>query len=257
MDRYSSSRCLTSYLKSNVTYSLKSVMSVAFNRTAIQKVPSSSALYVKNLLDVSYAAKKMSFDFNIVKSMSSVAFDTTNEQEECLKNVCKKVCASTRAHQKSETTFMTKYLMPFIDTIILDGTDDSVEYSMTDGYDYKKRTKPDFMLGTEDRKRSVHFFYVEVKRPDIKSVHQEEDDYVKLLKQLKDSIDHQVKLGMSNPVSIGLLCEGFSCCIYMMAIVEEGVYLSSCLRKFQLVEDPSMILNVLPAFEVFWFIKVC
>ncbi|OAD05452.1 hypothetical protein MUCCIDRAFT_162135 [Mucor lusitanicus CBS 277.49] len=50
--RYSSSRCLTSYLKSNVTYSLKSVKSVAFNRTAIQKVPSSSALYVKKLLDI-------------------------------------------------------------------------------------------------------------------------------------------------------------------------------------------------------------
>lgn len=42
-----------------------------------------------------------------------------------------------------------------------------------------------------------------------------------------------------------------------MNILEEGVYSSACLRKFQLIEDHSMIMNMLPAFEAFWFIKVC
>jgi len=64
------------------------------------------------------------------------------------------------------------------------------------------------MVGIQDRKRELYFFYVEVKRPKVKSVYQEEDDYVKLLKQLKESIDNQLKLGMKNPKSFGLLCEG-------------------------------------------------
>jgi len=77
-----------------------------------------------------------------------------------------------------------------------------------DGSDEKKKKKPDFMVGIQDRKRELYFFYVEVKRPKVKSVYQEEDDYVKLLKQLKESIDNQLKLGMKNPKSFGLLCEG-------------------------------------------------
>jgi len=73
----------------------------------------------------------------------------------------------------------------------------------------KKKKKPDFMLGITDRKREAYYyFYVEVKRPDAKSIYQEEDDYVKLLKQMKGSIDNQAYLGMANPVSLGLLCEG-------------------------------------------------
>jgi len=77
-----------------------------------------------------------------------------------------------------------------------------------DGSDAKKRKKPDFMLGIKDRKRELYYFYVEVKRPKVKSIYQEEDDYAKLLKQLKGSIDNQLKLGMKDPKSFGLLCEG-------------------------------------------------
>lgn len=64
------------------------------------------------------------------------------------------------------------------------------------------------MLGIMDRKRDIYNFFVEVKRPDAKSIYQEEDDYVKLMKQMKGSIDNQAYLEMANPVSLGLLCEG-------------------------------------------------
>ncbi|KAL0139402.1 hypothetical protein V8B55DRAFT_1438176 [Mucor lusitanicus] len=91
-----------------------------------------------------------------------------------------------------------------------------------------------------------------MKRPERKSCHQEEEDHVKLLKHMQFSINSQAKLGITNLVSFGQLCEEFCCCLYEMKLLEEGIYVSSCLRKFQLVEDPSMILNVIPAFEAFW-----
>lgn len=62
-----------------------------------------------------------------------------------------------------------------------------------DGPEEKKKKKPDFMLDITDRKREAYYFYVEVKRPDPKSIYQEEDDYVKLLKQMKGSIDNQAR----------------------------------------------------------------
>ncbi|KAL9537239.1 hypothetical protein MBANPS3_011956, partial [Mucor bainieri] len=111
------------------------------------------------------------------------------------------------------------------------------------------------MLGLESRKRIVNLFYMKVKRPDIKSCHQKEDDYTKLLKQMKDSIDLQVTLGMSKPVSVGILCEDFSCFLYRMRLLQDGAYVSVCLRKFLLVEDMIMIVNVTAAFEALWFVK--
>ena len=76
-----------------------------------------------------------------------------------------------------------------------------------DGVEGNKK-KPDFMLGIKNRKRTMFFFFVEVKRPDITSNHQEENDYVKLLKQLKSSIDEQLKIKVKAPAAYGLLCEG-------------------------------------------------
>jgi hypothetical protein len=47
-----------------------------------------------------------------------------------------------------------------------------------------------------------------VKRPEQSSIYQDEDDYVKLLKQMKTSVDAQIDLGVRNPTSLGLLVEG-------------------------------------------------
>ncbi|CAO3635985.1 unnamed protein product [Mucor fragilis] len=88
---------------------------------------------------------------------------------------------------------MNQKLMPFLQTILLEGTNGSTIYSIIDGPEEKKKKKPDFMLDITDRKREAYYFYVEVKRPDPKSIYQEEDDYVKLLKQMKGSIDNQAR----------------------------------------------------------------
>ncbi|CAO3658156.1 unnamed protein product [Rhizopus stolonifer] len=163
---------------------------------------------------------------------------------------------TSKVHKKSEASFLDRYLMSFLNAFFLERADDTVIYSIIDGFDEKKKKKPDFMLGIEDRKREVYYFYIEVKRPNIKSIYQEEKDFVKLLKQMKASIDSQVKLGMKSPKSLGLLCEGFSSSLYQMTLQEEGVYISACLRSFQLVENKNMILNVVSAVEAFGFVKV-
>jgi hypothetical protein len=49
------------------------------------------------------------------------------------------------------------------------------------------------MIGLADRQRELHFFFVEINKPAISSKWQVEDDFVKLMKQLKSSIDKQVE----------------------------------------------------------------
>ncbi|GAA5803102.1 hypothetical protein HPULCUR_008577 [Helicostylum pulchrum] len=49
----------------------------------------------------------------------------------------------------------------------------------------------------------------EIKRPDTTSKYQPEDDFVKLMKQMKSSLCDQLCFGVANPTSLGLLVEGF------------------------------------------------
>lgn len=74
------------------------------------------------------------------------------------------------------------------------------------------------MIGFRNRKRDIYLFFVELKRPSKQSKYQVEDDYTKLVKHLKASIDAQANLGIEKPTSFGLLCEGinifFRKCIY-------------------------------------------
>lgn len=64
------------------------------------------------------------------------------------------------------------------------------------------------MIGTEFKNKDVYFFQVEIKRPAMQSRYQVEDDEIKLYREMKDFVDEQLKLGVSNPSSLGLLVEG-------------------------------------------------
>jgi hypothetical protein len=68
--------------------------------------------------------------------------------------------------------------------------------------------KPDIAFGISYKGKGRFFFFVEVKRPGQSSIYQDEDDYVKLLKQMKTSVDAQIDLRVRNPTSLGLLVEG-------------------------------------------------
>lgn len=70
------------------------------------------------------------------------------------------------------------------------------------------RKKPDVMIGTQYKKKGIYFFYVEVKRPLMQSKYQVEDDAVKLHKEMKDSVNSQLSLGVENPSSLGPVVEG-------------------------------------------------
>lgn len=72
----------------------------------------------------------------------------------------------------------------------------------------KDRKKPDFMVGTKLKKKDLYFFFIEVKRPDTTSKYQPENDYTKLMKHMKGSVDEQLCLGVQNPLSLGILVEG-------------------------------------------------
>ena len=64
------------------------------------------------------------------------------------------------------------------------------------------------MIGAKVKKEVVYFFFVEVKRPEKTSKYQPEDDFAKLMKQMKSSVDDQLCLGIKKPISLGLLIEG-------------------------------------------------
>lgn len=74
---------------------------------------------------------------------------------------------------------------------------------------------PDLKIGyMKNGKTSLYAFFVEVKRPGQSSRYQAEDDYVKLLKQMKDSVNKQIDFGFTSPFSFGLLVEGISRILY-------------------------------------------
>jgi hypothetical protein len=67
---------------------------------------------------------------------------------------------------------------------------------------------PDYKLGVKFKGKNRFIFFVEAKRPGQTSIYQDKDDYVKLMKHMKSSIDDQIDLGVNEPVSFGVLIEG-------------------------------------------------
>ncbi|KAG2230277.1 hypothetical protein INT48_009476 [Thamnidium elegans] len=102
------------------------------------------------------------------------------------------------------------------------------------------KKKADFMSGYKDL-----------------SKYQAEDDFVKLCKHMKYSIDNQAAMAIEASVALGLLCEGFVCSIMKMTLVEEGVYLPVTLRNFRLRKSESELISLPRAMECLNFVLVC
>ncbi|KAI9274953.1 hypothetical protein EDC94DRAFT_509052 [Helicostylum pulchrum] len=154
-------------------------------------------------------------------------------------------------NQQSEDSFADFYLKPLIREVVLNSCDNNIVYSGSDAPDPNtaSKKKPDIMLGFKNRKREVYVFFVELERPDKLSKYQVEDNHCKLMKHLKSSIDAQVKIGIENPTSIGLLyslisrISGLVCSLTKMSIAEEGIYLPVTLRKFRLPKCSILLLS--------------
>ncbi|KAI8357865.1 hypothetical protein EDC96DRAFT_465202 [Choanephora cucurbitarum] len=156
------------------------------------------------------------------------------------------------ADESSEATFMDKHLMPILKKVLLNT---EATYAIMDK-PTRDGKKPDFMIGMEIRKHKIHFFFVEVKRPDTSSKYQPEDDFVKLMKLMKASIDEQLTFGVETPTSLGLLIEGFKCTLFEMTLSFDGVYMPIAFARFSLVEEIHQLVLLPSALDAFCFVKV-
>ncbi|KAL0582428.1 hypothetical protein ABG067_007717, partial [Albugo candida] len=92
--------------------------------------------------------------------------------------------------------------------------------------------------------------------PATTSKYQAESDFVKIMKQMKRSINKQIDQMIKNPVSFALLVQGFKCRLFKMTLVEDGIYLPVLVKKFKLVEGIEDMVNVPAIAESLYFVKV-
>lgn len=166
------------------------------------------------------------------------------------------VSLAIKCSERSEDMFFERYLKPLIGEAVLKSCSKDFVCSGSDAPDSNvpSKKKADFMLGYKDRKREIFLFYVELKRPGKVSKYQVEDDFVKLCKHMKYSIDNQAAIGIESPVALGLWCEGFVCSLIKMTLVEEGVYMPVVVRKFRLPESEFELLSLPRAMECLNFV---
>ncbi|KAI7898205.1 uncharacterized protein BX663DRAFT_480421 [Cokeromyces recurvatus] len=236
---FNEKRCVTTYIK-NIQ---EDMYEYVRGKSIFSKASDGALQYCKNLIDAS--------DVNGV--IDHIKFEPLNTIDKIIKELCKAFLKDKyKINKKSESTFIQKHITPFIKAIF--SQLDYIEYSTIDSVDRKERKKPDLMLGIKDRKRCLNFFFIEAKRPNVKSSYQAEDDFVKLMKHLKNSINYQVSLKVLSPMSLGILCEGFTCSLIKMTLTEDGIYLPTTLRQFCLIDEYHNLVNIPRAVESFMFI---
>ncbi|KAI8378552.1 hypothetical protein BD560DRAFT_325196, partial [Blakeslea trispora] len=120
------------------------------------------------------------------------------------------------ASSQSEAAFINQSLMPFIKSILIDNDIKGLHYTFK------------YQIGS---------------------------DFVKLMKQMKTSIDKQLQMGVQSPVSFGLLCEGFDCSFYKMVLAVEGVYIPVMIRELSLVKNRAGSINVPSVVETLVLVK--
>ncbi|KAG2234885.1 hypothetical protein INT48_000548 [Thamnidium elegans] len=75
------------------------------------------------------------------------------------------------------------------------------------------------------------------------------------LKEMKESIDIQLSLGVGNPRSLGLLVEGFNCTLFYTILFVDGIYCLIVIKRFCLVEGIYDLINLPSVVEVFTYVK--
>lgn len=241
INRFDRHRCIGKYIRKKEAAELIK-LGEEFT-TTLPRSPKEAVLYCKNIID------------DICVDNYDVSEDKEGMMEH-IKEISRGIITSTaRIADSSEASFTEKHIMPAIRKIILDRSPDNIIYAVIDNPDHDNK-KPDIMIGTEHKREDLYFFYVEIKRPAVHSRHQIEDDYVKLLKEMKDSIDGQLKVGIENSSSLRLLVEGFSCTLYKMNLLVDGVYTPILIKRFSLVEGVFDIMSLPTIVEVLSFVKV-
>ncbi|ORE21944.1 hypothetical protein BCV71DRAFT_241350 [Rhizopus microsporus] len=227
--------CISSYLEEKESKALSDWShSLCYN---IPRASNDAVLYCKSIADGDEAKDFKIEDDSVLSAMIKDLADQLINNK-------------VKVNQSSEMSFMDKYLIPAIRRVLLNNAAEEVDGANSNG------KKPDFMLGFSKKRQDVYCFFVEVKRPNMKSNYQEEGDMTKLLKQLKASIDKQLLLGLRDPTSLGLLMEGFKCSLFKMTLVADGVYLPLLIKLFSLVEEVHEMALLPLIVESLMFVKV-
>ncbi|RCH91092.1 hypothetical protein CU098_007774 [Rhizopus stolonifer] len=216
------------------------------SKPKINRTPAKAIMYCKNKADEEYESDKDIEDD-----------DSEEEGEESMMSMVrnlvkrkKQYCASVA--QTSKATVTEECLVLAVQRILLKGA--SEDYLLC--HPQKDGKKADFMMGTRVKDKEIYFFFVEVKRPHINSKYQLEDNYTKIMKQMKSSVDDQLCLGAKNPESLDLLVEGFNGTFFQMKLLADGVYMPIALECFSLVEEIHQLVDLPSIVEALCFVKV-
>ncbi|KAI9243223.1 hypothetical protein BY458DRAFT_591636 [Sporodiniella umbellata] len=206
-----------------------------------ERTPAKAVVYCKNKIDRRRRKKEKEDMMSMVKCL-------VRHEAQFIANIA----------DCSEASFMDRYLMPAIRRVLLQDVGKDILYALIDKPN-KNGKRPDFMIGTKVKSKDLYFFFVEVKRPKVMSRYQPEDDYTKLMKQMKGSVDDQLCLGVENPLSLGLLVEenltGYCCTLFQTAILADGIYMPTPINSFSLVEKHHHLIHIPSIVEAFFFIK--
>ncbi|KAI7900863.1 uncharacterized protein BX663DRAFT_532229 [Cokeromyces recurvatus] len=144
------------------------------------------------------------------------------------------------------------YLISAIQRVLLKDVSEDILYAILK----KNGKKLDFMIGAKVKSKEFYFFFVDVKKSETTSKYQPEDDYTKLMKQMKGSVDDQLYYGAKNPTCPGLLIEGFKCTLFQMKLLSDGIHMSTASERFFLVEKIHQLVHLPSIVEAVYYVKV-
>ncbi|KAG1515116.1 hypothetical protein G6F52_009758 [Rhizopus delemar] len=247
LNKFDVEKCVTRYFDSNTRKALKSI--ACSTKPKVDRAPAKAVVYCKDKADEGDNDDDNDNDDS----------EEEGEGQEAMMGMIKDLVRYEKQHRacisnSSEATFTEKYLASAIRRVLLKDVSEDLSYAMMDKPE-KNGKKPDFMFGTKIKKREVYFFFVEVKRPEITSKYQPEDDYTKLMKQMKGSVDDQLCLGSKNPTSLGLLVEGFKGTLFQMKLLADGIYMPMAFERFSLVEEIHQLVHLPGIVEALFFVK--
>ncbi|KAG1046700.1 hypothetical protein G6F43_010826 [Rhizopus delemar] len=240
INEFDASRSIIKYLDNDARRALKQVISTA--KPKVRLGPAKAVLYCRSkangAADEDDEADEKNDDVTMMCMVKDIAVQLKQNRASI---------ATT-----SEATFTEKDLVSIVRRVFLEDVSEEAIYAVIDKHE-KFGKKPDFMIGAKVKRREVYFFYVEVKRPGAHSKYQPEDDYTKLMKLMKKSVDDQLYLGLKDLMSLGLLIEGFKCTLFQMKLLADGIYMPMAFDRFSLVEEDHQLALLPSVVDAFYF----
>ncbi|KAG0928732.1 hypothetical protein G6F57_013836 [Rhizopus arrhizus] len=190
LNKFDVGKCVVKYFDNNTRKALKSI--ARSTKPKVDRASAKAVVYCKNKADEGDDDDDNDNDDS----------EEEGEGQDGIMSMVKDLVRYERQYRacisnSSEATFTEKYLASAIRRVLLKDASKDLLYAMIDKPE-KNGKKPDYMFGTKIKRREVYFFFVEVKRPEMKSKYQPEDDFTKLMKQMKGSVDDQLCLGSKN-----------------------------------------------------------